>query len=98
MNKKIILICIILILLILIFSVFLYHKSCNYEDLLVSDETWNEIISKRTMTNENFTTSLKFNDYELLFDNVNCTYYYSLIESYSNRYNPTVSYKTNNAI
>ncbi len=95
MNKKIILICIILILLILIFSVFLYHKSCNYEDLLVSDETWNEIISKRTMTNENFTTSLKFNDYELLFDNVNCTYYYSLIESYSNRYNPTVSYKTN---
>ncbi len=95
MNRKIILICIIIVLLFLTFFICLYYNSCNYEDLIVDEETWNRIISERTISDTNLITSIKFNDYELLYDNINCTYYYSLIESASNKYNPNVRYKTN---
>ncbi len=95
MNKKIILVCIVAILLVFISSLCFYYSNCNYEDLIVDENTWNKIISERTMSDTNLITSITFNDYELMYDNVNCTYYYSLIESLSNKYNPNVKYKTN---
>lgn len=95
MNKKIILVGIIVITLFLFCVILHYNKSDKYDDLVIDKETWDKIISERTITDSNLLLSIKFNDYEIFYDNVNCTYYYSLIEGSSNRYNPYINYHAN---
>lgn len=95
MNKKIVLACIIIITLVFICTMNFFYKDTKYDNLVIDEEMWNKIINTRSISDSNLITSIKFNDYEIVYDNANCTYYYSLIESLDNKYNPNVNYKTN---
>lgn len=95
MNKKRILFFIVLIALVLIYIMFFYTKNVQYNKLVVDEETWNNLINERTITDNNLIEDLKFNDYEVFYENNQCTYYYSILENSSNGYNPYIQYKIN---
>lgn len=96
MNKKSVLFCIVLISFILICMMFLYTNGVKYNKLVVDEETWNNLINERTITDRNLIESFKFNNYDAFYDKSMCTYYYSIIENSSNAYNPIIKYKINN--
>lgn len=95
MNKKRILFFIVLMIFILISIMFFYTKSVQYNELVVDEETWNKLMNERTITDSNLIENLKFNDYEIFYENSKCTYYYSIIENLRNGYNPDIQYKCN---
>ena len=93
MNKSKILniVLVITALAILIVIVLSGHK--KYNKYVISQDKWQKIFNK-TENNKLKIDSIKFNDYNLLIDENNNVIYYSIVER-SNKFNPSVSYKTN---
>ena len=93
--KKYKILIIILILTIFLFGiVFLFNDRTRYNNLVKSNEEWNEIISKRLESDNVSIESMSFNDYPLIVDNEHNKIYYSFVES-ANKYNPFVKFDGN---
>ena len=91
MNRKWLLIIVLLISMsVIAISIFL-NISKRFNNYIINNTKWNEIINKRTESNSLKLDDIKFNDYSLLIDKENKTIYYSYIES-KNKYNPRISY------
>lgn len=63
----------------------------KYENILVDDNEWNEIISNKVLRIIEI-DNISFNDNILFKDNLN-RYYYSLVEGEKRKYNPIIKYK-----
>lgn len=63
----------------------------KYENILVDDNEWNEIISNKVLRIIEI-DNISFNDNILFKDNQN-RYYYSLVEGEKRKYNPIIKYK-----
>ena len=72
------------------------NPSHKLNKIIVNESKWNNIKESRTESNNLILTDIKFNDYKLIIDEKNNTLYYSLINESRNKYNPNVSYNTNN--
>ena len=80
---------IILTIIILTLSILLGPLSkMKYDNLVIDEDTWNNIISDRIYTKVSFINNLKFNNYDLILDGD--TYYYSVTS-----YKPKIDYKSN---
>ena len=96
MGKKKILIPVIAFTSLILVLVIVLNPSHKYNKLIVSESKWN-VIQESRIENKNLKLAdIKFNDYKLIIDEKSNTLYYSLINDSQNKYNPNVSYKTNN--
>ena len=96
--KKYKLLIIILILTIFLFGiVFLLNDRTRYNNLVKSNEEWNEVISKGLESDNVSIESMSFNDYPLIVDNEHNKIYYSFVES-AKKYNPFVKFNGNIAL
>lgn len=91
MNKRIIAIA--LLLLSMLSLTFLLSKNSKWSDFYTTESEWNKIIETREETNEELIFDLKLNRYEIIYDQTQNKWYYSLLENNSSAYNPTVQYK-----
>ena len=94
-RKKIIIPVIIFTSLILVLIIVL-NPSHKYNKLIISESQWNVIQESRIEGKNLILEDIKFNDYKLIIDEKSNTLYYSLINDSKNKYNPDVSYSTNN--
>lgn len=92
MSKKKILIPILIITAIIILFVVLINRTTKYDDIIISEDKWNNIITSRVENTGLSLKSLKFNDYNLIIDEGKNTIYYSLINESKSKYNPDVSF------
>ena len=90
-NKVLKIILVITVIAILIVIVLSSHK--KYNNYVISEKEWQKILDKQENKKLKL-DSIKFNDYNLLIDESNNIIYYSIVEK-SNKFNPSVSYKTN---
>lgn len=75
----------------------LFNPSTQYSKLCVNDDMWNSIKSSRKESENLILEDIEFNDYNLIIDKSNNTFYYSLVNDSPNKFNPSVRYKSNNA-
>ena len=94
MNRKKILIPIIILTVIIILLVIFINPSTRYNKISINEKKWNNIINARTENTNIVLEDIEFNDFNLIIDESNSTLYYSLIEENQTKYNPKVSYKT----
>ena len=96
MNRKKILLPIIIFTGLIIFLIILLNPSTRYRSLSVNESKWNSIKESRTENEKLGLEDIEFNDYKSIIDRKNNTIYYSIVNSSKNKYNPNVSYRTNN--
>lgn len=96
MNRMKIIIPVIIFTAIIIILIILLNPSHEYNKLIVSESKWNSIIESRIENIELILEDIKFNDYKLIIDEKNNTLFYSLVNDSQNKYNPDVSYSSNN--
>lgn len=96
MNRMKIIIPVIVFTAIIIILIIMLNPSHEYNKLIVSESKWNSIIESRTENKELVLEDIRFNDYKLIIDEQNNTLYYSLVNDSQNKYNPNVSYSSNN--
>ena len=96
MNRMKIIIPVIIFTAIIIILIIMLNPSHEYNKLIVSESKWNSIIEFRIENKELVLEDIKFNDYKLIIDEKNNTLYYSLVNDSQNKYNPDVSYSSNN--
>ena len=95
-NRMKIIIPVVIFTAIIIILIIILNLSHEYNKLIVSESKWNSIIESRTENNKLALEDIKFNDYKLIIDEKNITLYYSLVNDSQNKYNPDVSYSSNN--
>ena len=82
----------ILTIIILVLAILLGPLSkMKYDNLVIDEETWENIINERNYVEISFINNLKFNNYNLILDND--TYYYSVTS-----YKPKIDYHSNNNV
>ncbi len=96
MYKKKILIPVIVFTAIIIILIFVLNPSHKYNKLILSESKWNTIQKSRVENKLLVLEDIRFNDYKLIIDERNNTLYYSVVNDSKNKYNPNVSYITNN--
>lgn len=96
MNRRKIFIPIIVFTGLIIILIIVLNPSHEYKKLSISESKWNSIKESRTEIKNLVLEEIKFNDYKLIIDEKSSTIYYSLINDSQNKYNPNVSYSTNN--
>ena len=88
-----------IILIVMTFTMLLFigiiNPKTRYKKFEVDENTWNIIKEKRKNNNNLRIEHIRFNDYELIVDNVNCKLYYSLINENKSKYNPLIWFTTN---
>lgn len=94
MKRKKVLIPIIIITAIIILLILFLDPSTRYNKKFVSQDKWNNIISSRTEDRELKFDIIDFNDYNLIIDEKSNTLYYSLINDSETKYNPIISFKS----
>jgi len=92
MNKKKILIPILIITAVIVIFVILINRTIKYDNIIISEDKWNNIITARKENTGLSLKSLKFNDYNLIIDEGKNTIYYSLINESKSKYNPDISF------
>ncbi len=95
MSKKKILISIIIFTILILVLITVLNPSHKYNKLIISESKWNSIKESRIENKNLVLTDIRFNDYKLIIDEKNNTLYYSLINNSQNKYNPSISYSTN---
>ena len=96
MDRKKLLITIIAFTAIILVFIKVLNPSSKYNKLIVSENKWNNIKEARVENKNLVLEEIKFNEYKLIIDEKNNTLYYSAINDSKNKYNPNVSYSTNN--
>lgn len=87
MKKHLYLIIVLILTILLLGMVYILTEKTRYNELVASENEWNEILKDRTVTEEINIESLYFNDYPLIIDNNNNKIYYSYVDSI-NKDNP----------
>lgn len=95
-NRMKIIIPVVIFTAIIIILIIILNLSHEYNKLIVSESKWNSIIESRTENKELVLEDIKFNDYKLIIDEQNNTLFYSLVNDSQNKYNPNISYSSNN--
>ena len=96
MSKKKMLIPVIVFTVLIVIIIIALNPSHKYNKLIVSESKWNSIINSRTENEKLTLDSIEFNDYKLIIDEKNSILYYSVVNDSQNKYNPIVSYSSNN--
>ena len=96
MSRKKILIPVMVFTCLIIILIIMLNASHKYNKLSVSESKWNSIQNSRIENKNLILTDIKFNDYKLIINEKSNTVYYSIINDSQNKYNPSVSYSTNN--
>ena len=96
MSRNKILIPVILFTVIIIAFIIVLNPSHKYNKLFVSESKWNTIKESRIENKNLILEEIKFNGYKLIIDEKNNILYYSLVNDSNNKYNPNVTYSTNN--
>lgn len=91
MNKKILLWVILGITFFFIIIVMLFNNSSSYNNLVVNENKWNDLIKDKIDSTSIKIKNIKFNDYSLLIDELENTIYYSMLDSTS-KFNPSIRY------
>lgn len=94
MKKKKIIIPIITITAIIILLILFLDPSARYNKKFVTQDKWNNIISTRTENKKLTFDIIDFNDYNLIINEKGNMIYYSLVNDSDNKYNPIVSFKS----
>ncbi|MDD5016772.1 MAG: CotH kinase family protein [Eubacteriales bacterium] len=74
---------------ILVFST---TNNSRLTQMMCDETTYQEIMKSRQPAQTELLTALSFNEYSLAYDSSSKTYYYSVIESDTNQYNPIVQF------
>ena len=96
MSRNKILISIIIFTALIITLIVVLNPSNKYKKLSINESKWNSIQKSRVENKKLVLEDIKFNDYKLIIDETNNTLYYSIVNDTKNKYNPNVSYTTNN--
>lgn len=96
MDRNKILIPVIVFTSLIIILIIVLNPSSKYKRLTISESKWNNIQESLTENTHLVIKDIRFNDYKLIIDEKNNTLYYSLVNDNHNKYNPNVSYSTNN--
>ena len=91
MNKKVLFGIIICITLFLISIVIIFNSGKKFNNLVIDENKWNDIIKSRMESTSIKINNIKMNDFSLLIDEVENSIYYSMLDN-SKKYNPTVMY------
>ena len=92
MSRKKVLIAIIMVTVIIVAVIIIFNPNDRYKKITVSEAKWNNIINSKSENKNLVLEDIKFNDYNLIIDESNNNLYYSLIKDSNNKYNPNVSY------
>ena len=96
MNKRTLGIILLIITVIAMNLILLFNSSkIKYNEIIITEEEYNEIINNKTRIEDDILTSIKFNNYDLYKSSNNVDIYYSLLDNNKRRYNPTVRYVAN---
>lgn len=94
MNRKILLFLVIAFSIVgIVFSI-IFKPRMKFNKIIISDEEWNSIINTREEGNLSL-KSIKFNDYDLVIDDINHKVYYSVIQNSASKFSPFVSFVAN---
>ena len=96
MSKKKMLIPVIFFTSLIVIIIIVLNPSHKYNKLIVSESKWNSIKKARIENKNLVIESIEFNDYKLIIDEKNSILYYSVVNDSKNKYNPIVSYSSNN--
>ena len=94
MSKKWLFVIILVLTCLAIALIIILKSNTKYNKLIISDDKWDSIINSRTESTSLIIEDIEFNDYNLMIDEKNSVIYYSIVNS-SNKYNPSIRYKTN---
>ena len=89
--KKIVLLLVFITSFIFLLYLFLSPGS-TYNDFVLSQRKIDNLIVSKKKIEDNVVKNMRFNNYDLFYDDSTNTFYYSLIEKRGNAYNPTISY------
>lgn len=95
MNRKKVLIPIVILTIVILILVFKLNISYRYNSLSIDEVEWNNIINNKNESNTIRLNSIEFDGYSLIINERTSTIYYSLINSSSTKYNPSIRYTTN---
>ena len=96
MNRNKIIIPVVIFTGIIIVLLLVLNSSSKYKKLTISENKWNNIQETRIENKNLKLEDIRFNDYKLIIDEKNNTIYYSIVNNSKNKFNPNVSYSTNN--
>ena len=96
MSRNKILMSVIVFTIIIIILIIVLNPSSKYNNLSISEAKWNSIKESRVENKNLIVEYIEFNDYKLIIDEKNDILYYSLVNDSKSKYNPRVSYNTNN--
>ena len=72
------------------YSQFSAEAISNWDSLYISDKDYTALSSSKYLQDAPLTTDIYFNDEKLLYDSIDNTFYYSLIDDDENAYSPVV--------
>lgn len=96
MSRRKILIPVIAFTILIIALIIVLNPSHKFNRISINESKWNSIQESRIENRNLVLEDIKFNDYKLIIDENNNTIYYSVVHDSQNKYNPNVSYSTNN--
>ncbi len=96
MSRKKVLISVIALTIIAIVLIVVFNIKQKYSKFIVNQSNWDSIKESRIENNNLVLEEIRFNDYKLIIDNKNNSLYYSVVNDSKNKFNPNVSYSTNN--
>ena len=96
MNRKRMLIAVSFVTALIVILLILLQPNTRYKRISIDESKWNSIINSRTENNRLMLEDIRFNDYGLVIDRISNTIYYSVVNDSKNKYNPAISYTSNN--
>ena len=98
MSKRKIIIPVVVFTAIIIILIIVLNPRYKYNKLIVNESKWNSIKEYRIENTNLVLNDIRFNDNKLIIDEKNNTLYYSLENDSRNKYNPNISYNSENDV
>ena len=95
MKRRDLLFGIIIITAIIIYLIYVFNNTFDYTSMSITDTEWDTITYTRKRDNSIKITSLVFNEYNVFIDDELNRIFYSLVNGSISKYNPNISYTTN---
>lgn len=75
-----------------VYLIFFFQANKKFSKLCVSEEKYQTLIEQRMETQEDLLLGLTFNDYKAMYDSLEQCFYYSVVQSDLEAYDPMIGY------
>ena len=95
MKRVKVLIPVIILTVFIIILIILLNPSKRYQKLFINESKWESLQESKTSNDNLKLERIEFNEYNLVIDEASDTIYYSIVNDNQTKYNPNVSFESN---